>query len=268
MEFKKFKEIIELHKDGSNMIHELYQIGFDLMEGKYKLSEILDKQFDINISNEYSESGIDWINWFIYESDYGNKDWSKIPTYTKNNDGTHIKENKRSKYGAHDENGKPICFDIKSLWNHLEKEHKLCKHIGNSIKRAFNAAKRKQWDKLYVAIDIHDTFIHGNYLVGDIPKEFISISKEVLQYLSNRKDIILLLYTCSHPTEIIKYLEYFKENKINFKYANENPEVPNNALGCYDTKMYFNLLFEDKSGFDGETDWYIIYEEFKKYEEL
>ena len=138
--------------------------------------------------------------------------------------------------------------------------------ISNSIKTAFETAKRKKWDKIYVAVDIHETIVYGNYETGDIPKQFISISKQVLQYLSSRKDVVLILYTCSHPSEIVKYIDYFNSNGINFKYANINPEVPNDALGCYTIKPYFNLLLEDKSGFVAETDWTEVYEQFKKYQ--
>lgn len=135
--------------------------------------------------------------------------------------------------------------------------------IIKSIKTAFENAKKKNWDKIYIAVDIHDTIVYGNYNANELPTEFISNSKEVLQYLSKRPDVTLLLYTCSHPTEITKYFDFFKSNDIIFKYANENPEVPNNALGCYDKKMYFNVLLEDKSGFDAESDWNIIYDFFK-----
>jgi len=137
-----------------------------------------------------------------------------------------------------------------------------------SIKKAFETAKRKEWKTIYMAVDIHDTIVYGNYEIGDIPKEFISISKVVLQYLSLRKDVVLILNTCSHPSEIVKYLQYFKDNGIEFKYANENPEVPNDALGCYTTKFYYNISIDDKSGFDAEKDWYNLMNEFTNYKEL
>ena len=130
----------------------------------------------------------------------------------------------------------------------------------DAFKRALVGAKRKKWDKIYVAIDIHDTIVYGNYNVNELPTEFIANSKEVLQYLSKREDIVLLIYTCSHPEEIIKYVEFFNQHNINFKYANNNIDVPNNALGCYDSKMYFNVLLEDKAGFNAETEWTDIYE--------
>lgn len=135
--------------------------------------------------------------------------------------------------------------------------------ILKSFDNAYKNAKRKKWDKIYVAIDIHDTIVYGNYKSDELPTEYIANAKEILQYMSNRNDIVLMLYTCSHPHEIEKYFEFFKNDGIYFKYANENPDVPNTELGCYDRKPYFNILLEDKAGFNAETDWTIIYEYIK-----
>lgn len=127
-----------------------------------------------------------------------------------------------------------------------------------TLENAWNAAVRKQWNKIYIAIDIHDTIVYSNYKVDELPTEFTPGAKETLQYLSTRQDIVLILYTCSWPKEIEKYLEYFKLNFIKFDYINKNPEVPNNALGHYDDKLYFNILLDDKACFDFRNDWYII----------
>ena len=127
--------------------------------------------------------------------------------------------------------------------------------IISSIKRSYKAAKRKNWDTVYWAFDIHETIIVPNYQLGNIPKEFYPHAKETMQMISKRKDIDLILYTCSHPNEIKKYLSFFKKLGIKFKFVNENPDVHNASYGCYDKKFYFNVLFEDKGGFDAKTDW-------------
>lgn len=137
----------------------------------------------------------------------------------------------------------------------------------DTLKKQYQNAKNKGWDKLYIAVDIHDTIVHGNYITDVLPTEFLVGAKETLQELSKRNDVCLILYTCSHPSEIVKYLEFFTKRGINFKYVNENPEVPNNALGCYTDKMYFNLLLDDKAGFV-ESDWYAISNFFKETPEL
>lgn len=121
----------------------------------------------------------------------------------------------------------------------------------------FDLMRNRGWDKVYYAFDIHGTILKPNYTAGDIPKEFYPMAKETLQFISKRKDIVMFLYTCSHPHEIVEYLEFFKSHEINFQYVNENPEVITEptGYGCYDKKPYMNVLFEDKAGFDPKSDW-------------
>jgi DNA modification methylase len=129
-------------------------------------------------------------------------------------------------------------------------------------KNHFDSMLKRGWDKTYWAIDIHGTIIKPNYEAGNIPKTFYPYSLECLRLLSDREDVCLILYTCSHPHEIEEYLELFRKEWINFKFVNENPEVKTeeNGYGCYDRKFYFNVLFEDKAGFDPEVDWEEIFE--------
>jgi hypothetical protein len=132
--------------------------------------------------------------------------------------------------------------------------------ITKAIQKAFHNAQTKGWAKTYWAFDIHETMMLPNWQAGHIPKEFYPFAKEVLQTISLRKDIVRILYTCSHPHEIEQYLTFFLENDIVFDYVNENPEVVNLKYGCYDKKPYFNVVFEDKAGFDPLTDWVLVKE--------
>lgn len=127
--------------------------------------------------------------------------------------------------------------------------------ITRAINNALAVAKRKGWNKTYWAIDIHGTMIVPNFKANDIPKEFYPHVIETLQLLTKREDVVLILYTCSHPHELDQYNKYFHSHGIHFDYINENPEVKSADYGCFDTKIYFNVLFEDKAGFDPETDW-------------
>lgn len=133
--------------------------------------------------------------------------------------------------------------------------------IINAItKNHFELKEQRGWDKTYWFFDIHGTILRPNYKYGSIPKEFYPHAKEALQFISKLSDIVMVVYTCSHQNEIDQYLEYFIENGIKFSYVNENPEVvtDTNGYGCYDKKPYINVLFEDKSGFDPETEWKLV----------
>lgn len=130
----------------------------------------------------------------------------------------------------------------------------------DAFERAFASAKKKGWDKIYIAVDVHDTMVYGNYNATELPRSFTPGAEETMRILSDRPDVDLIMYTCSHQKEIDKYLKYFAEHGIVFQDWNKNVDVPDNALGCYQHKLYFNILLEDKAGFDCEKDWFVIKE--------
>jgi len=132
--------------------------------------------------------------------------------------------------------------------------------IVNAINNAFVEKEKRGWSKLYFFFDIHQTILYPDYNNND-PKRFYKHAKVVLQFLSNHKDIEMGLYTCSYPNEIDNYLQFFKENNINFLHINKNQDAKDTTYGYYQDKPYYNVLFEDKAGFDAETDWL----EIKKY---
>lgn len=134
--------------------------------------------------------------------------------------------------------------------------------IIKGIERAFKTQKERGWDRIYYFFDIHETILYPDYNNTD-PLKFYPHAKKVLQYLSTRKDISINLYTCSYPKEIQRYLEFFDVNGINFDYANKNPDAKNTKYGYYEDKPYYNVLFEDKAGFDAENDWLLIEKYFE-----
>jgi hypothetical protein len=130
-----------------------------------------------------------------------------------------------------------------------------------SILRAIEiSAKNKierKWEKEFYFFDIHSTILYPNYKSKDVEPKFYPYAKEALKILTKAPDVTLVIYTCSKPEQITKYMEFFKANDIEFTYINENPEVKTgeDGYGCYDTKPYISVLFEDKAGFSGEEDW-------------
>jgi hypothetical protein len=127
--------------------------------------------------------------------------------------------------------------------------------ITKAIKNCLSQAALKGWNKTYWTFDIHGTILRPTYKTSVLSTEFYPHAKEVLQLLSKRDDIVRIIFTCSYPEEILAYVKYFSEHDIHFNYINENPEVCAGAYGHYECKFYFNVLFEDKAGFDPMTDW-------------
>jgi len=130
--------------------------------------------------------------------------------------------------------------------------------ITRSIIKTFKLAREKNWEKTYWAFDIHGTILKPNFERGNISSEFYPMAKEVMQRLMAHKRIVKILYTCSYPKEIEQYHEFFATHGIRFDYVNENPEVTNGGYGYYEDKFYFNVLLDDKAGFDGNHDWLAI----------
>lgn len=121
MKLEHFEKILKNYREGNDMISDLYSIGFDLMEGKYKLSDSFYHLFISSLESHYTKDGIDWVIWFIFENEWGDKDWGKKPKLTDN--GLEVGEDKQ--HGATDENGTPICYDIPSLWRYIENGYKI-----------------------------------------------------------------------------------------------------------------------------------------------
>ncbi len=134
--------------------------------------------------------------------------------------------------------------------------------LNSILTNHFELKKKRNWDRTFWAFDIHGTILRPNYTYGNTPDDFYPMAKETLQLISKMPDVVMYLYTCSHPHEIEEYLTLFNSFDIHFKYVNENPEVKTEekGYGNYSKKPYMNVLFEDKAGFDPETEWQVVYD--------
>ena len=135
-----------------------------------------------------------------------------------------------------------------------------------NIKRAFRTMRDRGWDKIYWLVDVHDVILEPDYEQDSVGGALFPNAVKVLQRLSNRKDVCLILWTCSHRHVADKMLTMFSEDDINFQYVNENPEVEG-ALGDYSVKLYANVILDDKAGFEGDKDWQLVEQELNDIDE-
>jgi hypothetical protein len=135
------------------------------------------------------------------------------------------------------------------------------------IERMFAHSFKKEWYETYWAIDLHGTIIKSTYKGTEV--EYYPYAKPTLQLLSQRKDIKMILWTSSFPGEILEYLKRLEEDGIVFDHVNENPGISskNGNFGYYSDKFYFNVLIDDKAGFDPNIEWFFIYSKMKLWEE-
>lgn len=133
--------------------------------------------------------------------------------------------------------------------------------ILDAITKMFFRSFEKEYYETYWAFDLHGTIIKPTY-DETIRVEYYPFAKECLQILTERKDIIMILWTSSYPQEIIDYIYLMEKDGIKFDKINKNPDISskNGNFGYYQDKFYFNVLFEDKAGFNPETEWEMIYE--------
>jgi hypothetical protein len=131
-------------------------------------------------------------------------------------------------------------------------------NITKSFDGAFKRMHDRNWEKIYVLVDIHDTVFEACYHNKEEYKWF-PYAKEALEIMSYSQRISLILWTSTHKEDIDRYLKVFKENGIKFDMVNINHETKNTDLSNFDEKTYFNVGIDDKFGFDAETDWEVVY---------
>jgi len=93
MKLEVFTEIIKRIREQSDKQNALYKLDVDLINYSDNYTSVI----DILLKVYYGEDGADWIDWYLYERD----------------------ENGALDQ-ATDKDGKPICYDIKSLWEEVE----------------------------------------------------------------------------------------------------------------------------------------------------
>ncbi len=135
----------------------------------------------------------------------------------------------------------------------------------NFISHGFHRARK--WPYLYIAIDIHDTIFKGNYKKDNPDKEFYPWAKEVLQNLSLNPRVKLIIYTASHEGPARDVITWLAEHKIAIYALNENPDHKGTELCDFSKKFYFDILLEDKAGFEGWHDWFLFMKELQRQNE-
>ena len=164
------------------------------------------------------------------------------------------------------ETGKEVSADKNSYYEWLKRMVELRYEPGilKWVDQMFTHAEQRHWYETYWAIDVHGTITIPDYRKVIKSVEYYPYAKETLQLMSNREDMILIMTTSSYPDEVEVYNGQFIKDGILFKYINENPEISSDrgSFGYYIHKYYFNVLIEDKAGFNPSRDWKFLYEYF------
>lgn len=122
-----------------------------------------------------------------------------------------------------------------------------------NLKKTFADYKAKGWDRIFVLVDVHGTIIpSGSH---DEFRFITEDAKEVLKWFSDRSEVRLILWTSSYMTEYSRVCNWLREYGIIVDYVNQNPEAKDTARACFAQKPYYNIVIDDRAGFEPETDW-------------
>lgn len=136
-------------------------------------------------------------------------------------------------------------------------------NILKSFDTAFKRMKEKNWDYIYVLVDVHGTIFKPSYY--DIENyEYYPCARTVLQLLTANSKIKLILWTSTYMNEIDKYIHVMEKDYIKFDFINHNYDVKDTDIQYFGDKLYFNVGLDDKFGFDPEKDWIDILYYLKK----
>jgi hypothetical protein len=92
---------------------------------------------------------------------------------------------------------------------------------------------------------------------GAVPYRF---AIETLRLISSHSNWKLILWTSTQQDHAQMYKALLADNLVTIHYINENPECKNNNYADFSEKFCFDLLIDDKAGFEPEDDWEKLYE--------
>lgn len=99
---KEFEELIKTYKQFDKVSNALSKVGLDVFEGDNPIADSFYKVSELVITSHYTEEGVEWIFWWIYENNFGK---NELPAY--------------------DEDENLICQTEDELYNYI-KQYKKC----------------------------------------------------------------------------------------------------------------------------------------------
>lgn len=128
--------------------------------------------------------------------------------------------------------------------------------LENHIKNVFQVYRpQRKWKTIYWMVDVHGVILPGSW---HRENDFRFINDEcqpVLEWISDRRDQKLILWTSSYQSEIEHVVNWLADQCIVVDYVNENPLEEHTKYADFSKKPYFNILIDDKAGFDPIIDW-------------
>jgi hypothetical protein len=129
--------------------------------------------------------------------------------------------------------------------------------IIKAIDRAYRVMKERNWDTIYWAIDLHGVCFKSTYETSTYEWINDNVVPSLLEITSHPENKIIL-WSGVHDFEKPEIIKFFELEGIHVDFFNCNPLEDNTLSGNFAEKFYFNILLDDKAGFDPDIDWDII----------
>lgn len=134
------------------------------------------------------------------------------------------------------------------------------------IEKLFNKAylhkAMRKHDFLYIAIDMHGTVF--NYFNRSSTSNISGEAVLALRLLTEQSDVIMVGFTSSYQSDIKEMRGLLKHQGVKFSYFNENPECRDTETGDFSKKFYYDILLDDRAGFDPLIHWQEIIDYYTK----
>lgn len=131
-----------------------------------------------------------------------------------------------------------------------------------NIRRTFVELRpKRKWKIIYWLIDVHGVILPGSFHRKNDFRFIVPACREVLEWISAREDQKLILWTSSYDSELIELNIWLEQHNIFVDSFNHNPWEKNTEYADFKKKPYFNILIDDKAGFEPEKDWTAVKQE-------
>ena len=133
-----------------------------------------------------------------------------------------------------------------------------------NIIKAIRAAEQKQkdrnYDYIYWCVDVHGVILTPTYDLNNKGATFYPYCLDTLGLLTDLIEHKIILWTSSHDVAIESVVKQLEQEDIKIDFINHNPQYTKTDLCDFTKKFYFDILLDDKAGFEAETDWKHIYD--------
>ena len=131
--------------------------------------------------------------------------------------------------------------------------------IIKAIQIAMKKKEERKHQYLYWCIDIHGVLLSNTYTIDNKGAKYLSISTTCMREISEDPSNKIILWSSSHNSSIINVKNDLLGLGVRVDFINCNPDCPSTNICNFDEKFYFDILLDDKAGFEPQVDWCPIY---------